>query len=87
MLTNSRTEREGKNDLEQRLLVFHELIQLIALMAMVVDKRKWTIGEKLDLDYRTCQKIYGQAVAHGSPSNRWWSGRPVIFNEAEKQRL
>lgn len=42
----------------------------------------------MDLDYRTCQKIYQRATLNGgSPSNRPRSGRPVIFNEAEKERL
>jgi len=41
----------------------------------------------MNLDFRTCQKIYQRAMLWGSPSNRPRAGRPVIFDEAEKARL
>lgn len=45
------------------------------------------IGRHVNIDFRTCQGIYTRAKANGTPSNRNRQGRPVIFNEEEKERL
>jgi transposase len=49
----------------------------------------WTeIGKKLNIDRRTCQKIYQRAKHRdGSPSNRKRPGRPPTFDDAEKKWL
>ncbi|KAG0131607.1 hypothetical protein HOY82DRAFT_607875 [Tuber indicum] len=45
------------------------------------------IGQELNIDRRTCQKIYKRAKENGMPSNQIRTGRPPIFNEAEIARL
>jgi len=62
---------------------------------------KWRdIAERVEVDYRTCQKIYqryrdsikqaskdDQKDAPPTPSNRKRKGRPKLFSDQEKERL
>ncbi|KAG0123779.1 hypothetical protein HOY82DRAFT_618728 [Tuber indicum] len=63
-----------------------ERLQIVALREKA--RMTWKeIGERMGLDFKTCQKIFSRTMAQGSPSNRRRSGQPVIFNEEEKERL
>ena len=63
-----------------------ERIQIIALRDLA--KMSWRqIGAVVKVDYRTCQRIHARAKIMGTPSNARQTGRPPIFDEAEKQRL
>ncbi|KAG0129994.1 hypothetical protein HOY82DRAFT_610167 [Tuber indicum] len=62
-----------------------EWIKVISLR----DNAGWSwsqIGQELNIDHRTCQKIYKRAKEKGTPSNQIRTGRPPIFNEAEITR-
>jgi transposase len=74
---NSRKRHETTRD---------ERIQIIALRDLA--KLSWReIGAAVDVDYRACQKIHARAKINGTPSNARRTGRPPIFNNAEKHRL
>jgi transposase len=51
-------------------------------------KMTWKkIQEHTGIDFRTCQSIYARTKSNGTPSNRPRTGRPVVFNAEEKERL
>ena len=63
-----------------------ERIQIIALRDLA--KMSWKqIGAAVDVDYRTCQQIHSRAKIMGTPSNARRTGRPPIFDDAEKKRI
>lgn len=45
------------------------------------------IAKTLGINQQTCQRIYERTKATGTPSNTLRTGRPPIFDEAEKQHL
>jgi transposase len=63
-----------------------ERIQIIAFRERV--QWSWTkIGKELNIDRNTARRIYERYRQYGTPSNRKRSGRPPIFDAAEKACL
>jgi len=63
-----------------------ERMRIIALK----ENAEWNwsqIGRELNINRRTCERIYRRWKAEDTPSNRKRSGRPVIFDVEEKARL
>jgi len=63
-----------------------ERMRIIALR----ENAGWTwskIGRELNINRRTCERIYNRWKADDTPSNRKRSGRPPIFDDAERARL
>ncbi|KAG0633368.1 hypothetical protein HOY80DRAFT_1064103 [Tuber brumale] len=81
-----RSDYAQPGDQKRRETTRDERLQVVTLR----DKAGMTwkkIAEKVNIDFRTCQKIYQRTMLYGTPSNQHRVGRPVFFGDAEKQRL
>ncbi|KAG0131582.1 hypothetical protein HOY82DRAFT_539332 [Tuber indicum] len=76
-LEGNRRRRETTRDQRQQVITLRNMAGM-----------RWKeIAERVNIDYRTCQKIYQRAMIYGSPSNQPSTGRPVLIDNVEKERL
>ncbi len=81
-----RTRETYHKEVQNRETMRDERVTIVALR----DKANlgWTqIGEKMKMNPDTCQKIHERWQIYETPFNRHRKGRPLIFNDAEKQML